>query len=77
MIQVWKQIKHDFNEVMHVVSEPKDMVLRTASSVREQLTAAAASVKNLDPDQFLLPESTSESESIKENEEILGKLISL
>ncbi|CAH8621589.1 unnamed protein product [Heterobilharzia americana] len=53
--QVWEQIKQDFSEVVSSVSEPKDVVYRTASSVRDHITAAANTVKNIDPDEFLLP----------------------
>ncbi|CAI2733879.1 unnamed protein product [Schistosoma spindalis] len=59
---VWKQIKKDFNEVVHSVSEPKDVVCRTASSVRDRITAAANTVKNLNPDEFLLPDNESKTD---------------
>ncbi|CAH8867973.1 unnamed protein product [Trichobilharzia szidati] len=54
--RVWEQIKQDFSEVVHSVSEPKDVVYRTASSFRDHITAAANTVKNIDPNEFLLPD---------------------
>ncbi|CAH8654550.1 unnamed protein product [Schistosoma rodhaini] len=57
---VWEQIKKDFNEVVHSVSEPKD-VYRTASSVRDRITAAANTVRNLNPNEFLLPDNESQT----------------
>ncbi|VDQ06214.1 unnamed protein product [Trichobilharzia regenti] len=51
-----RQIKQDFSEVVHSVSEPKDVVYRTASSFRDHITAAANTVKNIDPNEFLLPD---------------------
>ncbi|CAH8656937.1 unnamed protein product [Schistosoma haematobium] len=59
---VWEQIKKDFNEVVHSVSEPKDVVYRTAFSVRDRITAAANTVKNLNPNEFLLPDNESETD---------------
>ncbi|KAH8863529.1 hypothetical protein KSF78_0002719 [Schistosoma japonicum] len=55
--RVWEQIKNDFSEVVHSVSEPKDAVCRTASSVRDRIAAAANTVKNMNPNDFLLPDT--------------------
>ncbi|KAK4475684.1 hypothetical protein MN116_000951 [Schistosoma mekongi] len=54
---IWEQIKNDFSEVVHSVSELKDAVYRTASSVRDRITAAANTVKNMNPNEFLLPDT--------------------
>lgn len=62
LFKVWEQIKKDFNEVVHSVSEPKDIVYRTAFSVRDRITAAANTVKNLNPNEFLLPDNESETD---------------
>ncbi|VDP80558.1 unnamed protein product [Schistosoma mattheei] len=62
LFKVWEQIKKDFNEVVHSVSEPKDVVCRTAFSVRDRITAAANTVKNLNPNEFLLPDNESETD---------------
>lgn len=57
--EVWKQVKQDIQEIVTVIStEPKDAVARTASSVRQHLSAVADAAKHMDPSQFsLLPES--------------------
>ncbi|CAL8100338.1 unnamed protein product [Calicophoron daubneyi] len=56
---VWKLMKQDFSEVLSVVSkEPKEAVSRTASSVRQHLSAVADAAKKIDPNQFLLPEQS-------------------
>ncbi|CAH8591791.1 unnamed protein product [Schistosoma turkestanicum] len=60
--RVWELIKKDFNEVVHSVSEPKDAVYRTASSVRDRITAAANTVKNLNPNEFLLPDNETKTD---------------
>lgn len=57
--EVWKQVKQDIQEIVTVIStEPKDAVARTASSMRQHLSAVADAAKHMDPSQFsLLPES--------------------
>lgn len=61
--EVWNQIKQDFGEVVSVVSkEPRDTMTRTASSVRQHISALADAALKINPNEFaLLPESTAPS----------------
>ncbi|VDP83668.1 unnamed protein product [Echinostoma caproni] len=58
-------MKQDFGEVVSVVSkEPRDTVSRTASSVRQRITAMADAALKLDPSEFsLLPETSGDQEN--------------
>ncbi|KAF5394585.1 hypothetical protein PHET_11011, partial [Paragonimus heterotremus] len=74
--EAWKQMKHDFHEIVSVIStEPKDAVTRTASSVRQHLSAVADAARNIDPYQFtILPANDStETTNVEQIDEIVAK----
>ncbi|KAF7232670.1 hypothetical protein EG68_08577 [Paragonimus skrjabini miyazakii] len=74
--EAWKQMKHDFHEIVSVIStEPKDAVTRTASSVRQHLSAVADAARNIDPYQFtILPANDStETTNVEQVGETVAK----
>ncbi|KAA3675817.1 uncharacterized protein DEA37_0005630 [Paragonimus westermani] len=77
--EAWKQMKHDFHEIVSVIStEPKDVVTRTASSVRQHLSAVADAARNIDPYQFtILPANDStQTTNMGQDDETVAKNLS-
>ncbi|KAF8569927.1 hypothetical protein P879_04075 [Paragonimus westermani] len=77
--EAWKQMKHDFHEIVSVIStEPKDAVTRTASSVRNHLSAVADAARSIDPYQFtILPANDSiQTANMGQTDETVAKSLS-
>lgn len=71
--EVWHQIKQDFTEVVNAVTEPKQAVLRTASTVCDRITNVAVNTaKSIKPDEIILPENKTNmgpgSDELKEDD---------